>query len=165
MLDELHGPFVAHVIEEATYVRIEHPVHPLPLDARCQRIQRLMRAATGPEPVRKALEVDLIDLVEELIQHLRSKRLIRRSRHARAGGKSHGQIVDAISIRERPAEVEDRVIPGHWEGSAQRHQEQSHRNAGGTTFAFYHPGQSAWQIYSNGRRRTEPAGTVSSPRL
>ena len=56
---------MAHVIEEATYVRIEHPVHPLPLDARCQRIQRLMRAATGPEPVGKALEVDLIDLVED----------------------------------------------------------------------------------------------------
>ena len=55
-------------------------------------------------------------LKKELIQHLRSKRLIRRSRHARAGGKSHGQIVDAISIRERPAEIEDRAIPGHWEG-------------------------------------------------
>jgi IS30 family transposase len=55
-------------------------------------------------------------LKKELVQHLRSKRLIRRSRHARAGGKSHGQIVDAISIRERPAEVEDRAIPGHWEG-------------------------------------------------
>ena len=55
-------------------------------------------------------------LKKELIQHLRSKRLIRRSRHARAGGKSHGQIVDAISIRERPAEVEDRAIAGHGEG-------------------------------------------------
>jgi hypothetical protein len=53
---------------------------------------------------------------EELVQHLRSKRCIRRSMHARAGGKSHGQIVDAISIRERPAEAEDRAIPGHWEG-------------------------------------------------
>jgi len=55
-------------------------------------------------------------LKKELMQHLRSRRLIRRSRHARAGGKSHGQIVDAISIRERPAEIEDRAIPGHWEG-------------------------------------------------
>jgi len=55
-------------------------------------------------------------LKKELMQHLRSKRLIRRSVHARAGGKRHGQIVDAISIRERPAEIEDRAIPGHWEG-------------------------------------------------
>jgi IS30 family transposase len=55
-------------------------------------------------------------LKKELVQHLRSKRLIRRSRHARVGGQSHGQIVDAISIRERPAEIEDRAIPGHWEG-------------------------------------------------
>jgi IS30 family transposase len=55
-------------------------------------------------------------LKKELVEHLRSERLFRRSVHARAGGKSHGQIVDAISIRERPAEVEDRAIPGHWEG-------------------------------------------------
>jgi hypothetical protein len=55
-------------------------------------------------------------LKTELIQHLRSKRLIRRSLHSRAGGQSRGQIVDAISIRERPAEIEDRAIPGHWEG-------------------------------------------------
>ncbi len=49
------------------------------------------------------------------MDHLRSKRL-RRSRHATVSGQSRGQIVDAISIRERPAEVEDRAIPGHWEG-------------------------------------------------
>ena len=55
-------------------------------------------------------------LKKELIQHLRSKQLIRRSVHARAGGQSRGQIVDAISISERPAEIEDRAIPGHWEG-------------------------------------------------
>ena len=52
-------------------------------------------------------------LKKELVQHLRSRRLIRRSVHARAGGKSHCQIVDAISIRGRPAEVEDRAIPAH----------------------------------------------------
>jgi IS30 family transposase len=55
-------------------------------------------------------------LKQELIQHLRSKRRIRRSQHSRVGGQSRGQIVDAISIRERPAEIEDRAIPGHWEG-------------------------------------------------
>jgi IS30 family transposase len=50
------------------------------------------------------------------MDHLRSKRRMRRSRHASDGGQSWGQIVDAISIRERPAEAEDRGIPGHWEG-------------------------------------------------
>jgi IS30 family transposase len=54
-------------------------------------------------------------LKQELIQHLRTKRRIRRSRHASVHGHSQGKIVDAISIRERPAEVEDRAIPGHWE--------------------------------------------------
>ena len=55
-------------------------------------------------------------LKKELMQHLRTKRRIRRSRHSRVRGHRMGQIVDAISIRERPAEVEDRAIPGHWEG-------------------------------------------------
>jgi IS30 family transposase len=55
-------------------------------------------------------------LKKELIGHLRSKRRIRRSQHSRVGGQSRGQIVDAVSIRERPAEIEDRAIPGHWEG-------------------------------------------------
>jgi IS30 family transposase len=55
-------------------------------------------------------------LKKELIQHLRTKRRIRRSRHASDSGHRSGQIVDAISIRERPAEIEDRAIPGHWEG-------------------------------------------------
>ncbi len=55
-------------------------------------------------------------LKKELIDHLRSKRRMRRSRHASVSGQSRGQIVDAISIRERPPEVEDRAIPGHWEG-------------------------------------------------
>ena len=55
-------------------------------------------------------------LKKELIQHLRSKRRIRRSRQSRDSGHHSGQIVDAVSIPERPAEIEDRAIPGHWEG-------------------------------------------------
>ena len=55
-------------------------------------------------------------LKKELLGHLRSKRRIRRSQHSRIFKDSRGQIVDAISIRERPAEIEDRAVPGHWEG-------------------------------------------------
>jgi transposase, IS30 family len=59
-------------------------------------------------------------LKKELIQHFRSKRRIRRSRHSSVHGHSQGKIVDAISIRERPAEVADRAVPGHWEGDLLR---------------------------------------------
>src|SRR3984885_191586 len=55
-------------------------------------------------------------LKKELMDHLRSKRRMRRSRHSRIFKDSRGQIPAAISIRERPAEVEDRAVPGHWEG-------------------------------------------------
>ena len=55
-------------------------------------------------------------LKKELIGHLRSRRRIRRSRHATDRGAGRGEIVDAVSIRQRPPEVEDRAIPGHWEG-------------------------------------------------
>src|SRR6201988_2653727 len=50
------------------------------------------------------------------MDHLRAKRRMRRSRHSSGHGQSRGQIVDAISIRERPAQAKDRAIPGHWEG-------------------------------------------------
>ena len=55
-------------------------------------------------------------LKKELMQHLRSKRTIRRSKHASLKRDGLGQIKDAVSIRERPASVEDRAVPGHWEG-------------------------------------------------
>jgi IS30 family transposase len=55
-------------------------------------------------------------LKRELLAHLRSRRLMRRGRHASTRGQPRGQIKEAISIRERPQEVEDRAVPGHWEG-------------------------------------------------
>jgi transposase, IS30 family len=65
-------------------------------------------------------------LKKELLGHLRSKRRIRRSQHARIFKDSRGQIADAISIRERPAEIEDRAIPGHWEGDLLSGSKNSH---------------------------------------
>jgi site-specific DNA recombinase len=62
--DTLHRPFVVHLVKEPTDVRIQHPVHPLPMEAHTQRIQRLVRAAPRPEPVRKAFEVHLVNFVE-----------------------------------------------------------------------------------------------------
>ena len=55
-------------------------------------------------------------LKKELQQYLRSQRAIRRSKHASMKKDGLGQIKDMASIRERPASVEDRAVPGHWEG-------------------------------------------------
>ena len=65
-------------------------------------------------------------LKQELLAHLRSQRRLRRSRQARARGQSRGQIVDAVSIRDRPPEIEDRAIPGHWEGDLLSGAKNSH---------------------------------------
>jgi len=55
-------------------------------------------------------------LKKELLAHLRRTRAMRRSRHYTQKTGDHGRIVDAVSISERPAAVEDRAVPGHWEG-------------------------------------------------
>ena len=55
-------------------------------------------------------------LKKELIGHLRSRRMMRRAKCASTIGQPRGQIVEGVSIRDRPADVEDRAIPGHWEG-------------------------------------------------
>ncbi len=55
-------------------------------------------------------------LKKELLQHLRKTRAMRRSRRKSLKGEGLGQITGAVSIRERPASVEDRAVPGHWQG-------------------------------------------------
>ena len=55
-------------------------------------------------------------LKKELLQHLRRTRPMRRSRHYTQKTDDHGKISNTISISERPASVEDRAVPGHWEG-------------------------------------------------
>ncbi len=65
-------------------------------------------------------------LKKELIGHLRSRRVMRRSKDASTEGQPRGQIIDAVSIRDRPADVEDRAIPGHWEGDLITGSKNSH---------------------------------------
>lgn len=55
-------------------------------------------------------------LKKELLAHLRRTRVMRRSRHHTQKTDDHGRITDTVSISERPATVEDRAVPGHWEG-------------------------------------------------
>ncbi len=65
-------------------------------------------------------------LKKELVSHLRSRRMMRRSKASTTKGQPRGQIIDAVSIRERPAEAEDRAIPGHWEGDLISGADNSH---------------------------------------
>jgi len=55
-------------------------------------------------------------LKKELLQYLRTRRTMRLPKHANLKKYGPGQILNMVSIRERPASVEDRAVPGHWEG-------------------------------------------------
>jgi len=65
-------------------------------------------------------------LKKELMEHLRTKRRMRRSQHSGIFKDSRGQIPHAISIQERPAEVAERAVPGHWEGDLLSGSRNSH---------------------------------------
>ena len=69
------------------------------------------------ETIYKSLFVQARGVLAKALQrHLRSGRPTRRNIHNTVTGQWRSQITDAVSIRERPAEAEDRAIPGHWEG-------------------------------------------------
>jgi hypothetical protein len=94
-------------------------------------------------------------LKKELIRHLRSKRTMRRPRRA---GDNRGQIVDLVSISKRPAMVEDRAVPGHWERrSVVRIKEQLHRDLGRTADALRDTGEGRQQGYPNRSFRADQA--------
>lgn len=65
-------------------------------------------------------------LKKQLLEHLRSRRKLRRAAHASREGQGRGQIVDAVSISERPAQALDRAVPGHWEGDLIAGSKNSH---------------------------------------
>ena len=65
-------------------------------------------------------------LKKELLQYLRTQRRMRKPRQTSLKGKGLGDIADTVSIRERPASVEDRALPGHWEGDLISGSKNSH---------------------------------------
>ena len=72
----------------------------------------------SPETIYRSLFIQARGVLKkDLIKHLRTGRRMRRAKAASARLISaHGQILDAVRISQRPAEVEDRAVPGHWEG-------------------------------------------------
>jgi IS30 family transposase len=65
-------------------------------------------------------------LKKELTAHLRRGRMQRRGRSYGLKGRGRGKIVDTVSIRERPAQANDRAVPGHWEGDLLAGSNNSH---------------------------------------
>lgn len=83
-------------------------MHTYPDDATCQ---------VSHETIYRTLFIQSRGaLKKELLEHLRRTRAMRRSRHHTQKTADHGRISETISIHERPAAVEDRAVPGHWEG-------------------------------------------------
>ena len=100
------------------------------------QVQEWLKEKFSPEQISKRLKLEFADDVDMQVSHetiyqsiyvqakggfkkelttcLRTGRALRRPR--RKSGERRGQIQGAISISERPAEVEDRALPGHWEG-------------------------------------------------
>ena len=71
----------------------------------------------SPETIYRSLFIQARGaLKKELVEHLRRSRVMRRSRHHTQKTDQHGRITDTVSISKRPANVEDRAVPGHWEG-------------------------------------------------
>ena len=75
------------------------------------------RMRISHETIYRSLYIQARGVLKKSLQlHLRTRRRMRRAKGATTEGQSRGCIVDAVSIRERPAEVESRAVPGHWEG-------------------------------------------------
>ena len=67
------------------------------------------------KPIYKSLFIQARGaLKRELLSNLRSRRIMRRAKTSTTDGQPRGQIIGAVSIKDRPAEIEDRAIPGHW---------------------------------------------------
>ncbi|HET6554313.1 MAG TPA: IS30 family transposase [Dyella sp.] len=86
-----------------------------------------MAMRVSHETIYRSLFVQARGVLEkELVSYLRSRRMMRRAKASTTKGQPRGRIIDAISIRDRPPEVDDRTIPGHWEGDLLSGAKNSH---------------------------------------
>jgi IS30 family transposase len=93
----------------------------LTLAASAHLVASKLRPEWSPEQIagwlkRTSPDDETYPLEKELMTHLRRTRGMRRSRHHTQKTSIHGRINSAVSISERPAAVEERAVPGHWEG-------------------------------------------------
>lgn len=95
------------------WLRREYP------DTRCMQISH--------ETIYRSLFVQARGVLKkELMAHLRTRRSMRRARAGLGKEAPRGQIIDAVSIRDRPIQIEDRAVPGHWEGDLVTGAKNSH---------------------------------------
>src|SRR6266851_7826120 len=96
-------------------------------------------------------------LKKELLGHLRARRRMRYPKGGTTPSRLPGQIVDAISIRERPAEIEDRAVPGHF-----RHQQLAHGDAGRAPFPLRDAAQGTGEGYRQRGFRPQQTGVQAT---
>lgn len=109
----VHGP-----LRQAVAAKLERNWSPEQIAGWLKRTNPgVTEAQVSHETIYRSLYVQARGVLKkELMQHLRTRRSIRRSRHATQKGDQRGRIANAVSISQRPASVEDRAVPGHWEG-------------------------------------------------
>ena len=130
------------------------------------QLQRTQAWRVSHETIYRSLYVQARGVLKkELLEYLRSRRPIRRSRHATAKADQRGRIPDAVSISERPASAEDRAVPGDWEGDLLCGSKNSYivtlveRNS-----AFARASQGREQGNANRRRCIDPASKEAARR-
>lgn len=121
--DRAHRPKICKLVENRALARIV--ARKLQLDWSPEQIAGWLKHTypndehhqVSHETIYKTLFIQARGaLKKELLQHLRRIRMMRRSHHHTQKTADHGRITDTVPIRERPASVEDRAVPGHWEG-------------------------------------------------
>jgi hypothetical protein len=116
------------------------------------------RMRVSPETIYRSLFIQARGVLKKaLLGHLRSRRMMRRAKRASTAGQPRGQIIDGLSIRDRPAEVADRAIPGHWEGDLMTGSKNTHPGyVSGTSVTLHDAGEGARKRHGQCGDRAEP---------